>query len=320
MGRLAQRWFAKAGWDVVVLSRAGAGTMSPPGAAVDAGIGRHVVWDGATLGPWADELEGADVLLNLAGRTVNCRYNARNKAQIYASRLDSTRVLGEAVADCANPPTVWLNAATATIYRHAEDRPMDEVTGEIGTGFSVDVATKWERALADARTPSSVRKVAMRTAIVMARGDGGPFEVMLRLARRGLGGRMGSGRQMVSWIHGRDWLRAVMFLIEQDDLAGAVNLAAPGPLPNVEFMRELRRAAGVRVGLPAARWMLELGAILLRTETELVLKSRWVLPRRLLDAGFTFEYPTWPAAADALLAGNDALAPAALGHTTATSR
>jgi uncharacterized protein len=291
LGRAAARFFAARGWKVIVLSRRADAAIE--GAAA-------VAWDGRTLGPWTEALEGADVLLNLAGRHVNCRYNARNRAEIERSRVDSTTVLGQAIARLRVKPRVWVNSSTATIYRHAEDRPQDESTGEIGSGFSVNVAKVWEKAFFDAQTPG-VRKVALRTAMVMGRGRGGPFEVFRTLVRLRLGGRMGPGTQYVSWIHLDDFCRGVEFLIERDDLNGTVNLASPHPLPNAQFMRDLRHAAGVRFGLPATRWMLEIGAFVIRTETELPLKSRWVVPTRLRDAGFSFEHPTWAEAARDLL-------------------
>ena len=263
---------------------------------VQAGCLRHnfreVFWDGVTLGDWAGEIDGADVLVNLAGRSVNCRYNDFNKGVILSSRLDSTRVLGEAVALCSRPPRVWLNSSTATIYRHAEDRAMDDETGEIGSGFSVDVATAWEREFFSCSTVG-VRKVALRTAMVMGRGDGGPFSVFETLVRRGLGGRMGDGRQMVSWIHFEDFARALEFLIESD-VSGTVNVCAPGPLSNAAFMKEICDVLVAHVALPSPRWLLEVGALVIGTETELPLKSRWVVPSRLLGLGFEFMYQTWP--------------------------
>jgi hypothetical protein len=250
-------------------------------------------------------LEGAQAVINLAGRSVNCRYNAENRRAIMHSRVASTAAVGRAVAECVDPPPVWLQASTATIYAHRYDAPNDEYRGILGGDepgvpetwrFSIEVARAWERELAAAVTPRT-RKVAMRSAMVMSPDRGGVFDVLLGLVRRGLGGTSGDGRQYVSWLHHEDFVRAVEWLIEHDDLAGAVNIAAPNPLPNAEFMRELRDAWGARVGLPATRPMLELGAIVLRTETELVLKSRRVVPSRLIDAGFQFRHPTWPTAA-----------------------
>lgn len=266
---------------------------------------RTVPWDGRTLGDWARELDGADVAINLAGRSVNCRYNEANRQEIMESRLQTTRLVGDAVVQAAQPPRVWLNASTATIYRHALDRPMDEATGEIGGQepdasdtwrFSIDVATRWEEAFFDAPAPNT-RKVALRSAVTMSPDRGGIFDVMLGLVRAGLGGTSGSGRQYVSWIHDWDFVRAVEFLIEHEEIDGAVNLASPHPLPNRDFMRALRQAWGAPVGLPATSWMLEAGAVFLRTETELVLKSRRVVPTRLREAGFTFQFPGWPEAA-----------------------
>ncbi len=257
-----------------------------------------------------DVLDGADVLINLAGKSVNCRYNARNRAEIFRSRLDTTRELAAALRDCEHPPAVWLNASTATIYRHAEDRPMDEVDGEPGTGFSVDVATSWEREFFEPELPG-VRRVALRMAIVL--GDGSAMVPFVRLVRFGLGGpqldgrwfstdtrrragtfhqfRAKGGRQKFSWVHLDDVLGSIRFLIERDDLDGVVNIVAPGTSDNRGFMATIRRVLGVPLGLPAFRWMLEVGSAVIGTETELVLKSRWVVPRRLLDAGYEFAHP-----------------------------
>ena len=253
-------------------------------------------WDGATLGDWKSVFEGAEAVLNLAGRSVNCRYNSKNRAEILDSRVNSTRILGEAIAGCTIPPKVWLNSSTATIYRHAEDRPMDDETGEIGSGFSVGIALAWEKEFFERQLPAT-RRLALRTAMVMGPQPGGPFVVFHRLARLGLGGTLGSGRQMVSWLHDEDFCRAVEWLIDHEEVSGPINVSAPNPLPNREFMREVRRAARAPIGLPATRWMLEVGALILRTETELPLKSRWVLPSRLKAAGFSFNHPDWPNAA-----------------------
>lgn len=283
------RRLAPDGHELIVLSRR---PVALPGATV-------LPWDGVTLGPWADAIDGADAVINLAGRSVNCRYVPDNCTQIYASRLDSTRIVGAAIAASKSPPRVWLNASSATIYRHAQDRPMDEATGELGKGFSVDVCRQWERTLAEARTPGT-RKVALRSAMVLDHGPGGVWEAFSRLARRGLAGPMAGGRQFVSFLHGDDFARALLFLLERDDLCGPVNVAAPHPLPNADFLRVLRRAVGARLGLPSAPWMLEVGAFFLQTETELLVKSRRVVPGKLLAAGFLFRYPTWPEAAAAL--------------------
>jgi uncharacterized protein (TIGR01777 family) len=239
--------------------------------------------------------------LNLAGRSVNCRYHARNREEILRSRLDSTRVLGEAISKCSHPPKVWLNSSTATIYKHSYDHPMDEATGVIGgtpeakDEFSVEVATAWERAFDEADTPRT-RKVTLRTAMVLSTQAGTVYRILRRFARLGLGGAMADGRQFVSWVHEADFCRAIEWLIERESLAGIVNIAAPAPVTNRELMRILRRATGAWFGLPASRWMLELGTLLLRSETELVIKSRRVVPGRLLDAGFEFQFPDIAAA------------------------
>jgi hypothetical protein len=292
LGRLICRYFASRGWDIVALSRDANAKVY--GA-------RTIAWDGRTLGDWASAIDGADVVLNLAGRSVNCRYNPKNRSEIGLSRTLSTAIIGQAIAGAKSPPAVWINSSTATIYRHAQDRPQDEYTGEIGSGFSVNVAKAWEKAFFDSPTPASVRKVAMRSAMVMGNGRGGPFSVFRALTRLRLGGRMGSGRQYVSWVHVLDFCRAIEFLIEREDLNGCINIASPNPIPNARFMRELRRAANVRIGLPATKWMLEIGAFFLRTETELPLKSRFVVPTRLQQSGFEFVHPLWQEAATDLL-------------------
>jgi uncharacterized protein (TIGR01777 family) len=249
-------------------------------------------WDGATVGDWAKYFEGAAAVINLAGRSVNCRYNERNKREIYDSRLHSTRVIGEAIAACVKPPAVWINSSSATIYRHALDRDMDEESGEIGTGFSVDVCRQWERVLDEAAAPHT-RKVALRAAMVCGRQKGGVMDALRALTTKGLGGTAGKGNQYVSWIHEEDFARAIAWILECEALSGPVNCSAPHPLPNAEFMRLLRCAFHRPIGLPAAAWMLEIGAVVLRTETELLLKSRRVVPRKLLESGFSFHYPHW---------------------------
>ncbi len=286
MGRHFADYLAGRGYEITILSRQGG---------VSAGPIRHVAWDGQTMGPWASVVDNSHAVINLAGRTVNCRYNSKHKKEIYESRLLSTKVIGEAITAAANPPKVWLNSSSATIYRHALDRPMDEATGEIGTGFSVDVCQKWEKALADAQTPNT-RKVALRTAIVFGPGEGGPFEAFAKVVKLGLGGTLGPGDQFVSWVHSLDFCRAVEFLIDREDLQGPVNIASPNPISNREFMRIFRQAFHKKIGLPATRWMLEIGAFVLRTETELLLKSRRVIPGRLLEHGFEFRFVDWRSA------------------------
>jgi uncharacterized protein len=266
---------------------------------------RVVTWDGQSLGAWVDELEGADVAINLAGRSVNCRYNSRNRREIIDSRVLPTRVIAEALCRLSNPPSLWMNASTATIYRHSLDQPMDEVSGEIGGNepgvpsswrFSIEVATSWENAFFAAELPKT-RRIALRSAIILSPQKGGIFDVLLGLVRHGLGGTVGSGDQFVSWVHEEDFVSAIAHLIANETWTGCVNIASPNPLPNRQFMHLLRQAWGTRFGLPAPEWLLEIGTILLRTESELVLKSRRVIPRRLLDEGFQFKFPDWSVAA-----------------------
>ncbi|KOV65517.1 TIGR01777 family oxidoreductase [Streptomyces sp. MMG1121] len=266
---------------------------------------RHVQWDGVTLGPWTEAVDGCDVVVNLAGRSVSCRYTPENLRAMMDSRVDSARVVGEAIAAAERPPRVWLQMSTATIYAHRFDAAHDEGTGVIGGseadvpgywGYSVEIAKNWERAQREAPTPAT-RKVALRAAMVMSPDRGGVFDVLLGLARLGLGGPVAGGAQYVSWIHDEDFVRAVEFLVDRDDIDGPVNLASPGPLPQRDLMRTLRTASGVPFGLPATRWMAELGAFALRSDTELLLKSRRVVPGRLREAGFEFTRPTWESAA-----------------------
>jgi uncharacterized protein len=294
VGTMLARHFHRDGHEVVVLSRRPTSTPW-----------RTIAWDAQTLGSWAAELDGASAVINLAGRSVNCRYTSANRRAILESRVHSTRVVGQAIAQAHNPPPVWLQASTATIYAHRFEAPNDEDTGILGSSepdapaswrFSIDVATAWEKAVDEAPTPRT-RKVKLRSAMTMSPDPGGVFDVLLGLVRWGLGGTAGNGRQYVSWIHEHDFVRAVSWLIEHDEIEGPVNLAAPNPLPNADFMRMLRQAWGISFGLPAPAWLLEIGAVFLRTETELVLKSRRVIPGRLLRAGFAFEFPDWPEAA-----------------------
>jgi uncharacterized protein (TIGR01777 family) len=296
VGTVLKRALSAAGHDVVVLSRRPRQRD-------------EVHWDGATPGSWTEEIDGSDVVVNLAGRSVNCRYTPANLREMMDSRVHSARVVGEAITAAARPPRVWLQMSTATVYAHRYDAPNDEATGVIGGtepdapgywSYSVDIAKAWEREQETAGTPHT-RKVALRAAMVMSPDRGGVFDVLLRLARLGLGGPVAGGAQYVSWIHDQDFVRAVEFLVARDDITGPVNLAAPGPLPHRDFMRVLRTAWGVPVGLPATRWMAEAGAFVLRSDTELLLKSRRVVPGRLLDAGFAFGHPDWPTAADDLV-------------------
>jgi uncharacterized protein len=296
VGSLLSRELVARGHEVVVLSR---------GARPREATTRWLRWDGRTTGPWAAEIDGADAVINLAGRSVNCRYTPANLREMMDSRVESTRVVGEAIAAAARPPRVWLQMSTATIYAHRFDAPNDEPSGVIGGdepgvprywSFSVEIAKAWEAAQRDARTPDT-RRVALRTAMVMSPAPGGVFHALRRMARLGLGGPVAGGRQFVSWLHDRDFVRTITFLLDREDLTGPVNLAAPDPRPYGDLMRTLRRAVGVPLGLPATRWMAELGALVIRSDTELLLKSRRVVPTRLLDAGFTFDHPRWPEAA-----------------------
>ncbi|MFE7649371.1 epimerase [Streptomyces phaeoluteigriseus] len=315
VGTVLRRALIAAGHEVVVLSR----RPARPG---------DLAWDGRTPGPWTDAVDGSDVVINLAGRSVSCRYTPGNLREMMDSRVDSARVVGEAIAGAARPPRLWLQMSTATLYAHRFDAPNDETTGIVGGAepdvpgywsYSVDIARNWEREQEEADTPHT-RKVALRSAMVMSPDRGGVFDVLSKLTRLGLGGPVAGGAQYVSWIHDRDFVRAVGFLIDREDLAGPVNLAAPAPLPHRAFMRALRGAWGVPVGLPATRSMAALGAFALRSDTELLLKSRRVVPGRLLEAGFAFDHPRWPEAARDLVRRRRGGAEAAPGASAGAAR
>lgn len=299
VGRILARHFHAHGHAVTVLSRV---PRPAPW--------RVIAWDGLTPGEWTAELEASDVCINLAGRSVNCRYNRENRRAIYESRVQSTRLLNQVIASLDRPPRLWVNASTAAIYSHASDHATDETNGVVGGNepglpsswkFPFEVARAWEEAFFSTATPRT-RKIATRSAIILSPDRGGIFDVLLGFVRHGLGGRQGSGAQYVSWIHEADFLRAAELLIAREDFSGVVNLTSPNPLPNSEFMQALRAAWGTRIGLPSPAWTVGIAAFLLRTEPELVLKSRRVVPGRLVEAGFQFLFPDWPAAARELVA------------------
>jgi uncharacterized protein (TIGR01777 family) len=272
IGQYLEDKFTATGYEVKIISR------QP----------QHIAW--SNQAGIISALDGAEMLINLAGKSVNCRYNDKNKEEIISSRTKTTQILGNALLACGSPPPLWINSSTATIYRHAEDRPMTEENGEIGTGFSVDVAKAWEQSFFDYQLPRT-RQVALRMSIVLG-AEGGVMEPYFNLVRFGLGGVQGAGNQMFSWIHIEDVYRAILFLQERTDLKGAFNVSAPHPVSNREFMKQLRKAMNRKLGLPAQKWMLEIGAVFMKTETELILKSRWVLPERLEKEGFQFTFDT----------------------------
>ena len=287
LGQVLAAHFKERGWDVVVLTRT-------PRASAN-GV-QETRWDGMSLGEWTSALEGATAVINLAGVSVNCRYHARNQRRLLDSRILPTRILGQAIRQCVRPPRVWFNSSTATIYKHTYGPAWDEAGGigahpDAKDAFSIEIATSWEREFEAAKTPDT-RKITMRSAMVLGRGANSVFPTLQRLVRFGLGGAMAGGRQFVSWIHETDFCRAIDWLIDHEEVSGVVNLAAPNPVTNGEMMETLRDLCRMPIGLPAARWMLEVGAFFLRTETELVIKSRRVISKRLKDGGFAFRYQT----------------------------
>ncbi|PIB35267.1 TIGR01777 family protein [Reichenbachiella sp. 5M10] len=279
LGNILVQHFAQKNYQVVVLTRSHQ---------LDQRHVRYVKWDAKTTGAWTAELEHTEVLINLTGKSVDCRYTAQNKQQIYNSRLDATYVLGQVVDTLTTPPKLWINAASATIYRHALDREMDEETGEIGEGFSVDVCQKWERAFHQTKAIHT-RKVALRIGIVLGR-TGGALIPLKNLSRIGIGGKQGQGNQFFSWIHEKDFVGIVDHVIYHERLVGTYNVTSPSPVPNYEVMSALRRVLKVPFGLPMPTWLLTLGAVIIRTEPELILKSRRVVPKKLLASGYSFHF------------------------------
>ncbi|HEX3628296.1 MAG TPA: TIGR01777 family oxidoreductase [Verrucomicrobiae bacterium] len=285
LGRALATYFLKRGYAITVLTR----SPKPSDDTI-----RQIAWDARNAGDWTHELEDSVAVINLTGRSVNCRYHERNRMLILESRVQSTRVIGQAIAKCKTPPPIWLNASTATIYKHTFGPAWDE-SGEIASmpeakdAFSIEVATAWERAFNEAQTPAT-RKIAMRAAMVLGRDKNSVFPMLRRLTRLGLGGKMCSGRQFVSWIHENDFCRAVQWLMTHEELRGVVNIAAPHPVTNGEMMKSFRDTCRMTFGLPTAEWMLDIGAFFLRTETELIIKSRRINPRRLVESGFEFDF------------------------------
>lgn len=278
LGQVLVNHFQDKADEIVVLTRGKSATKDTI---------RYINWDAKTLTGWEKELEGAEVLINLAGKSVDCRYTEANKHEILTSRIDSTVILNKAVLQSVNPPKHWLNSSTATIYRHSEDKQMDEATGEIGSDFSMNVAKAWESVFFETETPGTI-KTALRTSIVMGKG-GGAYIPLKRLAQCGMGGKQGSGRQFVSWIQEADFARAIAFVID-NQLEGKINIVSPQPVCNAQFMSQLRKSVGMPFGINTPKLLLILGAKLIGTEPELVLKSRNVIPKRLIDNGFEFKY------------------------------
>jgi len=279
LGTVLAAYYRNLADEIIILSR------TPQ--AQDGNI-KTLVWDGRTEDNWENQLEGAELLINLCGKNVNCRYTKANRAEILASRLIPTALLGQVIGKMLQPPKLWINLSSATIYRHAEDRPQDELSGEIGDGFSIDVCRRWEQTFFDASTPQT-RKIALRMGIVLGRSDSA-FPRLLNLVRLGLGGKQGDGEQYMSWVHEQDAAKCTEFLLQHTELDGVINCTAPVPAKNKYFMAAMRKACGISFGLPTPAWLLRIGAAIIGTETELILKSRWVIPKRLTDAGYQFMF------------------------------
>ena len=279
LGSLLAKHFANSTKEVIILARRAAPLN---------GNVRTVVWDGKTAGNWFSELENAELIINLCGKNVNCRYTPKNQEEIINSRIIPTRLLAKAISSLSNPPKLWINITSSTIYRHAEDRAQDEHTGEIGYGFSIDVCKAWEGSFFETALPQT-RRVALRMGIVLGRSDGA-FPRLLNLVKFGLGGRQGDGRQYVNWVHEQDAIHTIEWLLNHEGIKGIVNCTAPHTVTNEELMHSIRKAYGIPFGLPTPAWLLSIVAKIIGTETELILKSRWVKPAVLLDNGFEFQY------------------------------
>lgn len=290
LGTVLAKYFKDKAGEIIVLSRQPKET--------DGNV-RTVTWDGKTRGKWTAELVNADLVINLCGKNVNCRYTDKNKKEIFDSRLYPTAILGEVTRDLYEPPKLWINITSATIYRHAEDHPQDEETGEIGKGFSVDVCNAWEAEFNKFDTPKT-RRVALRMGIVLGASDS-VFPRLLNLVKLGMGGKQGNGEQYVSWVHELDAARSIEWLMDHSGLSGVFNCTAPNPIKIGKLMQIIRQTYGMAVGLPAPEWLLNIGAAVIGTETELILKSRWVLPKRLLDSGFKFQFETAETAVEDIL-------------------
>lgn len=245
-------------------------------------------WDGKTHGNWSKWVDEAEIVINLTGKSVDCRYTEKNKKEILDSRIDSTKIIGEAISKSSTPPLLWINASTATIYRHSEDKIMTEENGEIGDDFSMNIAKAWEKEFYSHLTPKT-RKVALRTSLVLG-SNGGVYPVLSKLANLGLGGKQGSGKQKFAWLHIKDFASIVDFVIENENLKGSINTTAPSDIDNNEFMTKLRISHHVGFGIAQPVWLLKIGAVIIGTESELVLKSRWVAPKILLDHGYKFHF------------------------------
>ncbi|MFL9833794.1 TIGR01777 family oxidoreductase [Chryseobacterium terrae] len=289
LGKNLEKYFTEKGNEVYILTR-------------NPNRKNEIYWDAKTLGEWKNLLENSDILINLAGKSVDCRYTEKNKKEIYDSRINSTKVLQQAVDNCINKPKIWLNASSATIYTHSETHLNTEENGIIGDDFSMNICKSWEKEFFRIEN-KDLRKIALRTSIVLG-NNGGAFTKLKMITKFGLGGKQGRGNQNVSWIHIDDFCRAVEFIIDHEDISGEINITAPNPLSNEEFMRKLRNEMKVPFGLNAAIWQLEIASIFLKTETELLLKSRNVYPEKLMKSGFKFMYPNVENAFENLLKNN----------------
>ncbi|HUS02089.1 MAG TPA: TIGR01777 family oxidoreductase [Chitinophagaceae bacterium] len=272
VGKYLTKQFGNLGYQVIIISRQK----------------ENIQWNDTT--GIINALENSALLINLAGKSVDCRYNEKNKSEILRSRTETTMALGEAILKCKHPPDLWINSSTATIYRHAEDMPMTEDEGEIGSGFSVDVAKNWEQSFFSFHLPVT-RQVALRMAIVLGK-NGGVMKPLINLVRFGLGGKQGNGNQMFSWIHIEDLFNITLFFKSHEELEGVYNCSSPNPINNKTLMKTLRQTMKVKIGLPSPAWLLKVGAVIIKTEPELILKSRWVVPEKLLKAGYIFKYAT----------------------------
>lgn len=280
LGQLIAKDFLNKNYDVIILTRRKSETKNNI---------KYINWDAKNIGNWSQELENADTLINLTGKSVDCRYTEKNKKEIINSRVNATKVLAKAIESLKNPPSLWFNASTATIYEFSYSKPMDEETGDIGNDFSMTVAKKWEKAFFDSPTPKT-RKIALRISLVLGK-SGGVIPVLKKLVLFHLGGKQGNGKQKFAWLHETDMLRIIGYCIENNNIKGPINCVSTEIIDNKKFMNTFRKNMKICLGIPTPEFMVHIGAFFMRTEPELILKSRYVVPKKLTDLGFQFEYP-----------------------------
>jgi uncharacterized protein (TIGR01777 family) len=256
----------------------------------------HVQWNESEL---MKALEQTDILINLAGKSINCRHTAENKKLIYDSRIETTRILGDALLKCKRKPELWINASASAFYKSDNEHCQTESNYMQGDDFLAKTVQDWEKAFFSYNIPS-IRQVALRTSVVLGKG-GGAFQPLKMLTKFGLGGKAGSGKQYFSWIHIEDYFRIIKFVIDNKSVIGAVNTTSPEPVSNSEFMMAMRQSMGCTIGLPAPEFAIRIGARFINTEASLLLDPVRFCPELLLKSGFKFNYPNCKSAINELV-------------------